>query len=119
MDSFTLRRTEEFCAAHFLPGYEGNCSRMHGHNFKVEAEVKGNTLDAAGMVIDFRTLKHALQEVLPDHGLLNDWMDEPPSSENIARTIYLRLHNRGIPVCAVTVWENDRNSVRYCDEPAS
>lgn len=110
---FVLKRREEFAAAHYLPGYEGDCAQMHGHNFIVEIEVAGIELDAQGMVIDFREMKLALQAVLPDHRLLNDWMQEPPSVENVAREICRRLHAELMPCTTVTVWENARNSASY------
>ena len=45
----------DFAAAHFLRGYEGECSRLHGHNWKVEVQVTTTTLDDVGMGMDFNS----------------------------------------------------------------
>ena len=42
-----------FDAAHFLPGYVGKCSQMHGHHWIVELAVAGEVNLETGMVIDF------------------------------------------------------------------
>jgi 6-pyruvoyltetrahydropterin/6-carboxytetrahydropterin synthase len=110
---FTILCRVEFHASHFLPGYDGDCHQLHGHNFVAEAEVPGEQLDSNGMAIDFRRVKSALHEVLPDHQHLNDWMDETPSTENLAKAVYWKLIEAGIPVSALTIWETARSGVRY------
>ena len=41
---FELKAQMYFAAAHHLLNYEGECENQHGHNWLVEAYVKGNTL---------------------------------------------------------------------------
>jgi len=36
---YTLKILADFAAAHTLRDYPGDCSRMHGHNWKLEIEV--------------------------------------------------------------------------------
>ncbi len=60
-----------FSAAHFIT-YDGDiCERLHGHNYKVQAEVHGQ-LDENQYVIDFIALRDALVEVVErlDHRML-------------------------------------------------
>ena len=57
----------EFETAHLLPGYTGGCGNLHGHSYKLEVTVSGPQVEGWGMVIDFKNLKKAMQEVVPDH----------------------------------------------------
>lgn len=85
-----------FSAAHHLNNYHGLCENLHGHNWLVKATVGCETLDAAGLGIDFRILKAKVKEILNefDHKDLNAVLDPlkiNPSSENIARYIFEKL----------------------------
>src|ERR1700734_3387702 len=79
-----------FSSGHFLRNYKGKCEHPHGHNYKVRITLCGETLDAAGLLLDFRDLKQVMHPVIEriDHQMLNDL--EPftkinPSAENLAR----------------------------------
>jgi len=121
---YTLRVPTEFAAAHRLHGYPGDCSRLHGHNWKVEIEVTGEKLDDVGMVVDFKVIKRVAKEVADqlDHGYLNEIppFDEiNPTAEHLARYFYReigeRLNDDSAQVTAVTLWETDRACVRYSE----
>jgi len=123
--SYLLKVVTEFASAHTLRDYPGACSRMHGHNWKLELEAVATTLDDVGMGIDFKKMKTAANEVGDrlDHRYLNDL--EPftginPTAENIAaymyREIAAKLNSDTIRVAAVTLWETDRACVRYSEE---
>ncbi len=94
--------------------YQGNCERLHGHNWKVAVALRGRKLDRLGMLLDFREAKRLLAEVTGpfDHECLNDldvFRDQNPTTENIARTIFDGLSARlpeGITVARVTAWES-------------
>ncbi|MFW6163967.1 MAG: 6-pyruvoyl trahydropterin synthase family protein, partial [Planctomycetota bacterium] len=47
----------DFAAAHRLREYDGNCERLHGHNWRVDVVLRGEALDDLGMVNDFREAK--------------------------------------------------------------
>ena len=89
-----LRVRSDFSSAHQLLHYEGKCESLHGHNFIVEAEVMGNSLDPKiGYLMDFKKLKSFLKQVLDslDHVFLNElpaFADINPTSETLARYIY-------------------------------
>jgi 6-pyruvoyltetrahydropterin/6-carboxytetrahydropterin synthase len=59
-----------FSAGHFIT-YDGTCERLHGHNYRVTAEVSGR-LDANHYVVNFLTLRDALKTIVDelDHRML-------------------------------------------------
>lgn len=121
--AFTLSTQLEFAAAHHLRGYEGNCARLHGHNWKVEIKVSGQQLNQVGMLIDFKEIKRHSKDILKrlDHYYLNEIppFDEVlnPTAENIAYYLFSELsqviNDERIQVAAIVVWENERNSATY------
>ncbi|AOV17514.1 6-carboxytetrahydropterin synthase QueD [Acidihalobacter aeolianus] len=122
---YTLTVLTDFAAAHTLRGYPGDCSRMHGHNWKLEAEVQATALDDVGMAVDFKVIKQAAREIAGelDHHYLNDlpaFARVNPTAEQIAAYIYQRLGERlntgQVRVSAVTLWETERACVRYSEE---
>ncbi|GAB4234982.1 MAG: 6-carboxytetrahydropterin synthase QueD [Deltaproteobacteria bacterium] len=119
MYSLTVRAT--FSAAHRLREYEGNCERLHGHNWRVEVTVESPTLDSRGIALDFRGIKAALNDLLSrfDHRFLNDvppFDGMNPSSENLARHLFEEM-GKSVPaparVARVTVWESDDARADY------
>lgn len=125
LDAYELLIRMEFAAAHRLREYEGNCERLHGHNWKVEVALRATALDELGMALDFRVAKGLIQEVLDefDHQYLNDlcpFRDVNPTTENIARHIYHALAAKlldGVTVAKVTAWESDKCGASYSHEP--
>lgn len=116
---YLVRVEAGFAAAHFLEHYGGKCERLHGHNYKVRAWAKAESLGEGGMLLDFVQFKGALREVLEglDHRLLND---EPafgndPSAERIAEFVFKSLASRlpHAPLHAVEVFETDTSMARY------
>src|SRR4030042_5684895 len=98
---YYLRVYDYFSSAHYLNGYEGKCESLHGHNWKVEAEIKGKKLDKIGMLIDFKIFKQNLKKILEklDHCLLNDldvFKNINPSAEQISKYIFEELQ-KGLP----------------------
>lgn len=73
-ERFSVRLHKEylvFSAAHFIT-FAGNiCERLHGHNYRVEAEVIG-PLDENHYVIDFIALRDRLKQLVDalDHHVL-------------------------------------------------
>jgi len=124
---YVLRVHGEFAAAHVLRGYPGACERIHGHTWKVEAEVVAHELDAIGMALDFRELHRALDGVLAelDHRLLNEvppFTDMNPTAENVAAYVYGRLGHLlsalpppRVQLVSITVRENDRSGVTFSE----
>jgi 6-pyruvoyltetrahydropterin/6-carboxytetrahydropterin synthase len=113
---------ERFSAAHQLRDKNGKPESLHGHNWKVQAEVAAKAVDETGLVLDFRKLKEALKKILSpfEHAHLNDiepFNKQNPSSENIARWIYDRLTDAfpggPVRVARVVVWESEDAGAAY------
>jgi 6-pyruvoyltetrahydropterin/6-carboxytetrahydropterin synthase len=121
---FELKVVADFAAAHQLRNFEGNCEKLHGHNWKVEVTLCGDKLNKAGLLMDFREIKDATDRVLKelDHSFLNDlppFKNESPSSENIAAYLYGKLSNElntgDRRVSKVTAWESDSACASYAE----
>ena len=115
---YRIKVEGNFSSAHSLRGYKGKCESLHGHNWKVEVEISGESLDKIGMLVDFKIVKKQLYRVLEklDHSYLNKlayFKKVNPTSENIAKYIYDRLQGKGLSVKAVTVWESQNCCARY------
>ena len=121
---YTLKVEGAFEAAHMIVDYPGKCARLHGHNWVVEAVVKGRELDDLGMLVDFKVVKKALNDTLDrlDHRYLNEL--EPfcsgtnPTAENLARIVFEELAGHDAfagdsCLAAVTVFESPKSSVTY------
>ena len=114
---------DEFSAAHSLKLYDGSQEPRHGHLFKVAVAMRSEGLDSIGVVVDFERLKPALKKVLS--GFNEIAFNEHPafkeklncSTENIARTIYDRLHKEvntnTARIAKVTVWETPDAQASY------
>lgn len=130
-----------FEAAHYLPDYEGDCSNMHGHSYKLEVTLSGyidctNGVDSA-MVLDFKLLKKLVTERIInkyDHKLLNEFFTFP-TAENMAIGIYQCIcqsieqlpyglpnkavksfNDKNIKVESVKLWETEDSYAEYRGE---
>ena len=120
-ERYALTVRSSFSAAHRLPEYEGNCERIHGHNWQVEITVESEALDSRGMALDFRVMKSALNEILSrlDHKYLNEvppFDGRNPSSENIAHHIFEEMEGKipsPVRLSRVTVWESEDAWAEY------
>ncbi len=118
---YELRIEAEFAAAHRLRGYEGECERLHGHNWRVEVVLEGGELNDLGMLVDFRDARRLLGDVVKkfDHVDLNGldcFREMNPTTENVARLISEDLAGllpAGVAVQSVTAWESPRCGVTY------
>ena len=114
-----------FSSGHYLRNYKGKCENPHGHNYKVQVTLAGAELDAAGLLLDFKLLKHVLRPVIEriDHFMLNDL--EPftvlnPSAENLAKYFYDQTNEHladltqgRVRVKDATIWETDTTKATY------
>ncbi len=120
---FRAKVLGSFASAHRLREYEGDCERLHGHNYKVEVSVMAEELDSIGIVMDFRELKRILNEIMDslDHHYLNEldaFTERNPSAENIAMHIHGLFKAQlvaPVQMHEVVVWENDRSCVIYSE----
>ena len=104
-----------FSSAHRLRHYNGECERLHGHNWSARISITSEKLDDLGMVMDFRELKDRTNQLIRrfDHQYLNEvppFTELNPTTENISRYIFDELSETinadSVEVSEVTVWES-------------
>ncbi|OHB47908.1 MAG: 6-carboxytetrahydropterin synthase QueD [Planctomycetes bacterium GWF2_40_8] len=110
-----------FAGAHNLRGYDGDCEKLHGHNWKVEVTLKSEKLDGLGMVVDFKIVKKTLEEILSrfDHSYLNELEEfnrKNPTTENVSKIIYDNFSEKLPPeifIAKVKTWESENCAASY------
>ena len=121
---FSVRVEARFEAAHFLREYRGISEPLHGHSYKVEAELAADSggVDSDAIAVDFISAKQKLEALAKklDYGCINDvppFDSLNPSAENIAQWFHRELTaavaGENAIVRAVTVWEGPVNSVTF------
>jgi 6-pyruvoyltetrahydropterin/6-carboxytetrahydropterin synthase len=120
----TVTKRFKFEAAHFLPGYDGDCCRIHGHSYKLEITVVRSTLDN-DMVIDFKTLNQLVKYHIInrwDHYCLNElqeFKEERPTAENMVTIVYSILEKElpeKIKLKAIRLWETEDSYAEWSDK---
>ena len=100
---YILKTEHSFDAAHFLYGYEGKCSNIHGHRWRVVLEVCTEDLQEdgqnRGMYVDFGDLKREFPF--------------RPTAENMAKYFHEKMQQAGYRVKRVTVYETPNNAACY------
>jgi len=121
---FTVRVEARFESAHYLREYRGISEPLHGHSYKVEADLaaRDGGVDGDAIAVDFVSAKRKLEALAKtfDYGCINDiapFTTINPSAENIAEWFATELQSavssEDAVVVAVTIWEGPVNSVTY------
>ena len=140
---FTLTSEHSFDAAHFLHGYRGKCSNIHGHRWRVVVEICSDRLkdedeQTRGMLVDFHTLKADIKEMVDyfDHSLIIEKgtlmektyealkeegirlveVDFRSTAEYFSKYFYDEMKKKGYRVKKVSVYETPNNLATYCEE---
>lgn len=139
---YTLTTEASFDSAHFLHGYNGKCSNIHGHRWTVKIEVSSLVLEQEGhlrgMVMDFSDLKGELKSLADyfDHALIIEKgtmreltltalkedgfriieLDFRPTAECFAKYIYEHFKGKALPLKQVTVYETPNNCASYSED---
>ena len=132
---YKIKIITHFSAAHFLRNYKGKCESLHGHNWKVEVNVKSQNLNSAGMVMDFSQVKAIADKIMDelDHKQINEidyfsakggsadgGKGHNPSSEEIAKFVFNKLEDEiakfSCKVSEVSVWETDSSCASFFGE---
>lgn len=107
----SITKLFSFEAAHRISNYQGACSQVHGHSYKLQITISAEMPGENDMVLDFKILKELVQShilALLDHSLmLKDnaenrqfflnypgkiyWMDSEPTAEHMLLDISRRL----------------------------
>jgi 6-pyruvoyltetrahydropterin/6-carboxytetrahydropterin synthase len=119
---YEISTEDTFSAAHYLAGYPGDCSHLHGHNWRVRVAIRAEKSGSTGLTYDFRKLRAVVAEVIRplDHSLLNElpfFEKQNPTAEVIAEWCYHRISERiddpAISVSRVEVWESAVNCATF------
>lgn len=138
---YGLKTEASFDAAHFLKGYKGKCSNLHGHRWRVVLSVKAEELISeqdiqhSGMIVDFGDLKGDLKHEadLLEHSLIYEkdslrpttiaaLKEEEfrlvevafrPTAENFAKFFFDKMKTYGYKVAQVEVYETPNNCAVY------
>ena len=130
---YSVTKRIDFCYGHRLLDYDGVCKHPHGHNAKVEVEVRTGTLDNRNMVCDFSDIKRIVKGWIDreiDHRMVlrhDDPLvgplkslgepvfivDSNPTVERIAKLIFDMTRDQGLDVVAVRVWETPTSFAAY------
>ena len=125
----TKRMTFEAC--HNLVGYDGKCSRKHGHSYKLEVTFVGgvdtesineNTPATEAMVLDFSEIKGIISSSIVsifDHSDLNEHFYQP-TAEAMAVAIFdilvRAIGKSDYSVYSVKLWETEDSYAEYRGE---
>ena len=130
---YSVTKRIDFCYGHRLLDYDGVCKHPHGHNATAEIEVRTGALDNRNMVCDFSDIKRIVKGWIDrelDHKMLlrhDDplvaplrqlgepvyLLDSNPTVERIAKLIFDKATEEGLPVVRVTVWETPTSFADY------
>lgn len=133
-----LTHTVSFCAAHRLHNFDltdaenkevfGKCNHIssHGHNYRIEATVKGDIIPSYGFAMNLRELKTILVKVTDplDHIRIDtdiEFFDFQKggviaTAENIAVYIWLEMEKLlpdNVKLHNIRVHETDKNYIDY------
>lgn len=140
---FILKNEIQFDTAHYLSGYEGKCSNIHGHRYRLVVELAKDELEQSGqcrgMVADFADIKKLLRAIAEqyDHKLLIEDNEDGravaaqlanvpnqfavvmvayrPTAEEMSHDIYRQIKAAGYPVYSVELYETPVNSCKYME----
>ena len=118
---YTLSVNTYISAAHQLNDYDGPCARIHGHNWKIQIEVRADTLDKIGISVDFNDLEKWLWQIVGplDHQLINTvppFDKINPTAENIVKYTFDQMKKQlpgHVTLLRVSAWETDSCLVSY------
>ena len=112
----------EFESCHKLLDYEGACSRMHGHSYKLQVTMSG-LCDNRGIVIDFKDIKKMVKEEILsklDHENLNEILPFNTTAENMVKWIFDVLEaqvkmrmEKNVRVEKIRLWETSTSYATY------
>jgi len=130
---YRITKIIKFCYGHRLLDYEGKSRNLHGHNAHVEIDVVSKTLDKRGMVTSFDSLKEAIESwvqknfdhrvILSDSDPIGDALEGlgqivnrltvNPTSENLAKILFMVTQDMGFEVSEVRFWETPTSCGSY------
>lgn len=136
---YHLKVEQTFDSAHFLKGYQGKCSNIHGHTWKVMIIVSSPILQSEGsckdmledfgylkqnlkdevnyldhsLVIESGTLKQSTYDALLDEGFRIVTLPFRSTAENLSKYFYDKMKSKGYLVTSCIVYETPTNYAEY------
>jgi 6-pyruvoyltetrahydropterin/6-carboxytetrahydropterin synthase len=97
-ESYTIRVTKDylvFCSGHFITYHGNECERLHGHNYRVAAEVQG-PLDENYYIFDFVALKNIMRRLTDelDHFMLVPTRNPLIAVEERGESVFLSFREK-------------------------
>jgi len=135
---YYISKIFEVPISHRLSKHKGRCFLFHGHNLKIEVNIKSEKLDENDMVMDFSELKLLVNSVLDswDHGLFINKSDKEmikqldcdlhsfdcdPTAEVLCKFLYDKLNEilvkrvNNIRVYSISIWETKSSKSIYSE----
>lgn len=130
---YRITKDVHFSYGHRLVKHAGKCSRLHGHNARVQVELSSQVLDEQAMVVDFEHVSGTIGEWIRkelDHRMIL-WEKDPaakvllkagesivtlkehPTAEVLAKIIYKEAQLLRLPVSRVIFWETPGSCAAY------
>ncbi|UCE01599.1 MAG: 6-carboxytetrahydropterin synthase [Candidatus Latescibacterota bacterium] len=130
---YQITRELAFCYGHRLLEHAGKCAHLHGHNGLAVLTLGSEHLDALGMVADFQLVRDRLGAWIDEHldhrmilreddpalpALLELGepvyvVDSNPTAEHLARLLFERARELGLPVVKVRLVETPTCAATY------
>jgi 6-pyruvoyltetrahydropterin/6-carboxytetrahydropterin synthase len=97
-ETYTIRVTKDylvFCSGHFITYHGNECERLHGHNYRVAAEVEG-PLDENHYIFDFVALKNIMRRLTDelDHFMLVPTRNPLIAVEERGQSVFLSFREK-------------------------
>lgn len=136
---YHLTTEAAFDSAHFLSGHKGKCQNLHGHRWRISAQLSGEVLqqtgDSVGMLMDFSDFKRGVRDlaesldhclIMEENSLRSETLDAlllegfsivtlpfRPTAENLAKYLFDRLRAQGFALSSITIYETPDNCAVY------
>ena len=108
---YQLKTEADFDSAHFLSGYTGKCSNIHGHRWHVEIEIESR-MDHT-LIYEEKTLRPKTLEALDEEGFHLVKVPFRPTAENFSEYFFRKMKEKGYPVKRAVVYETPNNCAAY------
>jgi len=115
----TLHTETVIDSCHYLRDYVGKCSSPHGHSWKVEVWIMGDSSkkDDVGILFDFGNINKIKDQL--DHKIINDvdpFHKINPTAENLSEWIYNQLkENDPDLMFKIRLYETVVGKETYCE----
>ena len=123
---YRLAVKRDFIAQHFLVGGDwGTENRKHSHQYQLEVQLEGKSLDIHGYLADIVNIEKHLEELISHYrdrtlNELPEFREINPSIENLARISYQlfsqSFQETGAALLKIKVWEDETAWAAYQED---